>query len=46
MDTKNHKTGETLLARNLQSSDKESIASLLKEVKAYGVPVKGVISDG
>ena len=39
-------TGETLLARNLQLADKDSIASLLKEVKTIGVPVKGVISDG
>ena len=39
-------TRETLLARNLQSTDKDSIASLLKEVKALGIPVKGVISDG
>lgn len=39
-------TGETLLARNLASADKDSIASLLKEVKALGVPVKGVVSDG
>ena len=39
-------TGETLLARNLQSADKDSIASLLKEVKALGILVKGVISDG
>lgn len=39
-------TGETLLARNLQSADKDSIATLLREVKALGIPVKGVISDG
>lgn len=39
-------TGETLLARKLQSADKDSIASLLREVKALGIPVKGVISDG
>jgi len=39
-------TGKTLLARNLQVADKESIASLLKEIKALNVPVKGVISDG
>jgi hypothetical protein len=43
---KDHLTGQTLLARNLQSADKDSIASLLKEVKASGIPVKGVISDG
>lgn len=39
-------TGETLLAQNLSSADKDSIASLLREVKALGIPVKGVISDG
>jgi hypothetical protein len=39
-------TGETLLARNLQSADKDSIASLLKEIKNLKVPIKGVISDG
>ena len=39
-------TGETLLARNLQSADQDSIASLLREVKALGIPVRGVISDG
>ena len=39
-------TGETLLARNLQSADKDSIATLLREVKGLGIPVKGVISDG
>ena len=39
-------TGETLLAKNLQSADKDSIASLLREVKALGIPVKGIISDG
>lgn len=43
---KDHQTGETLLARNLQSADKDSIASLLREVKALGIPVKGIISDG
>jgi hypothetical protein len=43
---KDHQTGETLLARNLQSADQSSIASLLREVKTLGVPVKGVISDG
>jgi hypothetical protein len=39
-------SGETLLARNLSSADKDSIAQLLKEVKALGAPVKGVVSDG
>jgi hypothetical protein len=39
-------TGETLLARNLQSADKDSIASLLREIKTLGIPVKGIISDG
>jgi hypothetical protein len=39
-------TGETLLARNLQSADKNSIATLISEIKALGIPVKGVISDG
>ena len=43
---KDHQTQETLLARNLQSADKDSIATLLREVKALGIPVKGVISDG
>jgi len=43
---KDHQTGETLLARNLQSADKDSIATLLRQVKALGIPVKGVISDG
>jgi hypothetical protein len=43
---KDHQTQETLLARNLRSADKDSIASLLKEVKTLGIPVKGVISDG
>lgn len=43
---KDHQTGETLLARNLQSADKDSIASLLREVKTLGIPVRGVISDG
>lgn len=39
-------TGETLLARNLLSADKDSIASLLREIKNLSIPVKGVISDG
>jgi hypothetical protein len=39
-------TGETLLARNLESGDTASIAGLLEEVKALGLPVLGVISDG
>ena len=39
-------TGETLLAKNLSSADKDSIASLLREIKVLGIPVKGVISDG
>ncbi len=43
---KDHQTGQTLLARNLQSADRDSIATLLREVKALGIPVKGVISDG
>lgn len=38
-------SGETLLARNLPSADTESIASLLSEVKAMRVPVRGVVSD-
>ena len=29
-----------------QSVDKDSIATLLKEVKALDIPVKGIISDG
>lgn len=43
---KDHQTQETLLARNLQSADKDSIATLLREVKALGIPLKGIISDG
>jgi len=39
-------SGEVLKAKNLSSSDTASIAALLKEVKALGVPVLGVISDG
>ena len=39
-------TRETLFAKNLSSSDKDSIAKLLREVKAVGIPVKGIISDG
>ena len=39
-------TGETLLAKNLQSADQESITQLLKEIKNLNVPVKGIISDG
>jgi hypothetical protein len=39
-------TGQTLLAKNLQSADKESIAILLREVKTFAIPVKGIISDG
>ena len=39
-------TTETLLAKNLKSADRESIASLLREIKASDIPVKGVISDG
>lgn len=39
-------TGETLLARNLKSADRDSIATLLREIKALEIPVKGVISDG
>jgi len=38
-------TGETLLARNLTSADTESISTLLREVKALGLPVRGVVSD-
>ena len=43
---KDNQTGETLLARNLASADQNSIAQLLKEIKALNIPVKGVISDG
>ena len=43
---KDTKTGQTLLARNLSSADQNSIALLLKEVKALNIPVNGVISDG
>lgn len=43
---KDLQTRETLLARNLASADKDSIATLLKEVKAFGIHVKGVVSDG
>lgn len=43
---KEHQTGETLLAKNLQSADRESIASLLREIKALDIPIRGVISDG
>ena len=43
---KDHQTGETLLAKNLQSADRESIASLLREIKALGIPIRGIISDG
>jgi hypothetical protein len=39
-------TGETLLAKNLSYADTESIAALLKKVKALGIPVKSVVSDG
>lgn len=39
-------TAETLLARNLRSADKDSIAILLREIKASGIAVNGVISDG
>ena len=38
-------SGETLLARNLPSADRESVASLLREVRALGIPVRGVVSD-
>ena len=38
-------TGEVLLAKNLSCADTQSIVSLLKEIKALNVPVKGVISD-
>jgi hypothetical protein len=43
---KDHQTAETLLAKNLQSADRGSIASLLREIKALNIPIKGVISDG
>lgn len=39
-------TGQTLLAKNLSCADTDSIAALLKEIKALDVTVKGVISDG
>jgi len=39
-------TGEVLLAKNLTCADTDSIVSLLNEIKALNVPVKGVISDG
>jgi hypothetical protein len=39
-------TGKVLLAKNLSCADTQSIVSLLKEIKALNVPVKGVISDG
>jgi hypothetical protein len=37
---KDLQTGKMLLAKNLPSADTESIASLLKEVKALCIPVK------
>ncbi len=43
---KDNQTGETLLAKNLASADQNSIAQLLKEIKALNIPVNGVISDG
>jgi hypothetical protein len=39
-------TGGRLHAKNLYSSGKDSIATLQKEIKALGIPVKGVISYG
>jgi hypothetical protein len=40
------KTGEVLLAKNLSCADTDNIALLLKEAKALGIPIKGVVSDG
>jgi hypothetical protein len=43
---KDQNTTETLLAKNLATADRDSLASLLREIKALGIQVKGVISDG
>lgn len=43
---KDHNTKQTLLAKNLSTADRDSIASLLREIKALDIPVKGIISDG
>lgn len=39
-------TGEPLLAKNLESADTQNLAQLFEEVKAYGIPILGVVSDG
>jgi hypothetical protein len=39
-------TGNVLTAKNLQSSDTDSIKALIKEVIELRVPIIGVISDG
>jgi hypothetical protein len=39
-------TGEVLLAKNLAYADTQNVASLLREVKALNIPVKGIVSDG
>ncbi|MDR2203324.1 MAG: transposase [Nitrososphaerota archaeon] len=43
---RDHTTQTTLLAKNLDTADKTSIVTLLKEIKKIGLPVKAVISDG
>jgi hypothetical protein len=43
---KDQLTSTVLLAKNLDSADKNSIATLLKEIKTLGIPVKAIISDG
>lgn len=44
MDPKRCAHRRKLLDRNLQSADKTSLATLISEIKALGIPVKGVIS--
>jgi hypothetical protein len=43
---KDNTTKTTLLAKNLASADKNSLATLLKEVKTLNIKINAVISDG
>jgi hypothetical protein len=43
---KDHHTQTVLLAKNLDTADKDNIATLLQEIKKLDIPVKAVISDG
>jgi hypothetical protein len=43
---RDQQTSTVLLAKNLDTADKDNLAELLKEIKTLNIPVKAVISDG